>query len=526
MLGHLRRRPTQRSSTTPICPAGGDGTGRWLCRSSWQYARVWLRRRFAPSTPSRSPQTSPYLRSSVLSRLLTSLLLTLASALPNTIHGATEKYFPQAIRGDSFNTTRILVWNLGGSAATVTIEFFNQAGEQLESRVSLLEGNGSEEITLGGPTVEQIIDNTLLRVGWVKVTSDQDVLATAFYSLKVGDVSVPPVGVLPVSPNDWWSGVGEKSSTVNTAIALANPGAAEAECALTAHKTDGDLAGSAIIQLGPGEQTAQFLSQLIPDLALPFQGCLNLHCDKGEVAPVTLTQRDSDGSVAAVAMDSSLGSTELYFPQALRGDAQHTTRILIWNPGAGSVDASVRFYTQLGEQEEIRTVTLAEKATVEIILGGSDVPLAGGWVEITANGLVLSTAFYSVEVDGVTLPPVAVLPARSSPGWSGAGYVSSLMNTGLAVANTGPDAADCELQTYTGTDGRTVGSTSIQLQPRLQTARFLPQMIPGLPIPYQGSFSLSCQRGSVVPVTLTQRTIDNAIVAVAMAPIPQGGSGN
>jgi len=31
---HLRRRPTQRSSTTPICPLGGDGTGRWRCRSS------------------------------------------------------------------------------------------------------------------------------------------------------------------------------------------------------------------------------------------------------------------------------------------------------------------------------------------------------------------------------------------------------------------------------------------------------------------------------------------------------------
>ena len=34
MLGHLRRRPTQRSSATPVCPAGGDGTGRWLCLSS------------------------------------------------------------------------------------------------------------------------------------------------------------------------------------------------------------------------------------------------------------------------------------------------------------------------------------------------------------------------------------------------------------------------------------------------------------------------------------------------------------
>ncbi len=34
MPGHLRQRPTQRSSATPICPPGGDGTRRFLCRSS------------------------------------------------------------------------------------------------------------------------------------------------------------------------------------------------------------------------------------------------------------------------------------------------------------------------------------------------------------------------------------------------------------------------------------------------------------------------------------------------------------
>jgi len=34
MPGHLRRRPTQRSSATPNCPSGGDGTRRFLCRSS------------------------------------------------------------------------------------------------------------------------------------------------------------------------------------------------------------------------------------------------------------------------------------------------------------------------------------------------------------------------------------------------------------------------------------------------------------------------------------------------------------
>ena len=352
-------------------------------------------------------------------------------------------------------------------AAAVTLQFFNQTGEQLESRIILLEGNGSQEVTLGGPTVEQIIDNTLLTVGWVKVASDQDVLTTAFYSLQIGEVSVPPVGVLPVSLSDWWSGVGEKSSTTDTAIALANPGVGQANCELTAHGTEGETVGSSIIQLGPSEQTAEFLGQLMPDLPLPFQGCLNLHCDQGNVASVVLTQRDSDGSVAAVAMDSSLGFREFYFPQALRGDERNTTRILIWNPGAGSVDASVRFFTQLGEQEEIRTVTLTAKATAEIILGGPDAALAVGWVGVIADGPVLSTAFYSVEIEGVTLPPVAVLPVRASQGWSGAGEVSSLVNTGLALANIGLDTADCLLQAYTGTDGRVVGSTAIQLPPRI-----------------------------------------------------------
>jgi len=50
MLGHLRRRPTQRSSATPICPPGGDGTGRFLCRSSSTKAEHGVRLRFADST--------------------------------------------------------------------------------------------------------------------------------------------------------------------------------------------------------------------------------------------------------------------------------------------------------------------------------------------------------------------------------------------------------------------------------------------------------------------------------------------
>ena len=72
MFCHLRRRPTQRSSATPICPTGGDGTGRFLCHSSSTMARHGVRRRFASRTlrgldPSRSSQTLPYLCASALS---------------------------------------------------------------------------------------------------------------------------------------------------------------------------------------------------------------------------------------------------------------------------------------------------------------------------------------------------------------------------------------------------------------------------------------------------------------------------
>ena len=52
----LRRRPTQRSSATPVCPTGGDGTGRFLCRSSPTMARHGVRRRFANSTRRARPK--------------------------------------------------------------------------------------------------------------------------------------------------------------------------------------------------------------------------------------------------------------------------------------------------------------------------------------------------------------------------------------------------------------------------------------------------------------------------------------
>ena len=74
MLGHLRRRPT--GSLRPNCrdrpqpPSAlrvATGQSRLLCRASSTMARHGVRQSLREFDPSRSPQTLPYLRSSVLS---------------------------------------------------------------------------------------------------------------------------------------------------------------------------------------------------------------------------------------------------------------------------------------------------------------------------------------------------------------------------------------------------------------------------------------------------------------------------
>ncbi|MFQ5739864.1 MAG: hypothetical protein ACE5JX_12715, partial [Acidobacteriota bacterium] len=68
--------------------------------------------------------------------------------------GQTEVFFPQVIRGNSQNTTRILVQNQGELPATVTVQFFDQSGHLQETdNLQELAPNGSTQVVLGGVDV-------------------------------------------------------------------------------------------------------------------------------------------------------------------------------------------------------------------------------------------------------------------------------------------------------------------------------------------------------------------------------------
>ncbi len=87
----------------------------------------------------------------LLGRILPALVLCLVSF--DLVSAATEFFLPQAVRGDSQNTTRILVWNTSRTVASITIEFFNQSGAQQETQERTVGLDATEEIILGDPSV-------------------------------------------------------------------------------------------------------------------------------------------------------------------------------------------------------------------------------------------------------------------------------------------------------------------------------------------------------------------------------------
>ena len=425
----------------------------------------------------------------------------MAAPTPSLEEG-TDVYFSQTVRGNE-NTTRILIWNTSAASASVKVEFFDQSGINQETRNVTVGVDATSEVVLGGPGVA-------LTVGWVRVTSGQTVQVSAFLSL----VGVPQVGVLSAKVANQWSGVGEVNDLARTGVAAANPGSGTANCTLTVYNLSGTKVGEAPITLGPGNQIAQFLDELIANLPTPYEGCFSLTWQGGSVVSVALRQRLSDAVFTTVAMDRPPGSTQVYFPQAVRGDSNNTTRILVWNSGSTTAAVTIEFINQDGVIQETQNRTVGSKATAEVVLTGAG--LAVGSAKVSSSVAILATAFFSI-LGG---PRVGVLPVTGAGWWSGVGEVSTLAKTGVAAANAGPGTASCTLTAY-NTNGSMAGEAPITLGSGKQVAKFLDELIATLPSSYQGCFSLHCDGASVVAVALRQRTSDAALATVAMAPIQE-----
>jgi hypothetical protein len=468
------------------------------------------------------------------SRQLTGFVV-IALSLTAFAMGQTELYFAQAIRGNAQNTTDIFVQSIDSDDVDVTVRFYKVDGTLDETQMTTLEPNGSDKITLGGPQVDPF------RVGYAVVSATGNVAATAFYTLRVGATSLPTIGVLPVTGSTTWRTFAKiEPGVVNSGIAVAIPNAGMApagaepkeapNCQLTLYNgTDGMMAGSTAIDFGDDQHIARFITDpsWIPGAAGGFEGPAVLACD-AEVVATALTQQAKDNALATVAMEPTSGSTEVYFAQAIRGNALNTTDIFVQNGDSSDVDVTVKFYGADGTLEETQLTTLKPNGGDKLTLGGPQVdPFSVGYAAVSATGNVVATAFYKLQVGPTSLPTIGVLPVTGSSSWRTFVKIQpGVVNSGLAVAvPNGAASADsrpaadpgCQLTLYDGTTGSMAGSATIDFGDDQHVARFItdPSWIPGVASGFEGAGVLACT-DQVVATTLTQQASDNALATVAM----------
>jgi len=453
-----------------------------------------------------------------------------------SVMAQTELYFAQAIRGNAQNTTDIFVQSSDSEDVDVTVRFYKADGTLDETQMTTLEPNGSDKITLGGPQINPF------SVGYAVVSATGDIAATAFYTLQVGATSLPTIGVLPVTGSTTWRTFAKiEPGVVNSGIALAIPGAgatsadsqpaADPGCQLTLYSgTDGMMAGSAAIDFGDDQQIARFITDQswIPSVAGGFEGPAVVTCNSPVVA-TALTQQATDNALATVAMEPTSGTTEVFFAQAIRGNALNTTDIFVQNSDSNDVTATVKFYKADGTLEETQMTTLKPNGGDKITLGGPQVdPFSVGYASVSATGNVVATAFYSLQVGMTALPTIGVLPVTASRSWRTFAKIQpNVVNSGIAIAvpTSGLASADaqaaaapnCELTLYNGTNGASAGSTDIDFGDDDQVARFITDQswIPGVASGFEGAAVLICEE-DVVATALTQQASDNALATVAM----------
>jgi hypothetical protein len=215
-------------------------------------------------------------------------------------------------------------------------------------------------------------------------------------------------------------------------------------------------------------------------------------------------------------------SESQYLPQFVDGQGATSSLILV-NPTADVLTGTVRLYDRDGAPLQVRQaggarssvfaysiaangayVLQTDGSSNPLVVGsalltpdpGSNSPLAAGVFQLCSNGLVVTES-------GV---PAATLANRARI------YIDTTEghNTGLAIANPGGSASEVAIAAF-AEDGKTPAGAGdplpIQLKARGQSAKFVTELVQGLPANFTGVLDLQ----SATPfAALTLRSLTNA----------------
>jgi hypothetical protein len=161
-----------------------------------------------------------------------------------------------------------------------------------------------------------------------------------------------------------------KKGATNSGVALVNPSSATITISAQLRSQTGDLAGSASIQLNPGQHTAAYVDGLLSAISSPFAGTLSLSSASGFAAVNLSAGVNAHGesifsALPVTDLDHPTAGTSSIFPQLIDGGGL-TTQVLLMNPSAttaasGTLEQLGLKLEQVKDQEEVLVIDHIER---------------------------------------------------------------------------------------------------------------------------------------------------------------------
>jgi YD repeat-containing protein len=413
----------------------------------------------------------------------------------------------------------------------------------------------SRSVSISAGGVEQVITTATAAqtsggYATVGVASGEAPYGVAIFSLEQNGAVVFEAGV-PASPPttrarvfiEYRTGGG---ITIDTGVAMVNPGGAPARVRCTLRDTAGAVVGSGVGTLAPGRHAARLIGELntvVPDFRLPADfatstrfGSLDLESDQPlsvTALRLTINQRNEllFTSTPVADLATPPGAGPVHFPHLAEGGG-FTSAFVLLNTSTAGQTGSLQF---LGDDGAPLRVTLTDGrsgtsfdysipaggvAVVET--NGAGAQILGGWaraVPAAGQSSPVGAGSFRFVQNGIVVTESGISSARPTTLARIFVDTSGSRDTGLAIANPGAAAVTATLRAF-ALDGRTPagsGPATVEVPAGAHLAREAGRFVSGLPAGFRGVLEIE----SAQPlVALTVRSLTNSRGELLFATLP------
>jgi len=331
----------------------------------------------------------------------------------------------------------------------------------------------------------------------------------------------------------------------NTGIAMANPGLQDAVVSFNFTDTNGNTFGAGNITVPAGQQIAKFLNEA-PFNSTPFMEGTFTFSSSVPVTVIalrTLVNERGDFLVTTLPvadLSASPASSMVVLPQFADGGGWVTSVILV-NPTANQLTGTIQFLDPSGSPVSLSTgggrksfnstfnYTIPGNSSFRLSTAGSGSTTQSGSVHVVPGSGTpspIGLAVYSFNTAGITATEAGV-PSISDTAFRAYVETSStpgaVIQSGLAIANVSTSPATVNLQLFNPDGTTAAAATSLTLPGSGQTAKYLSDLFPNLPQPFQGVVRISAASSNLAVVGLRTRYNERGDYLITTTP-PTGES--